>query len=378
MAISPQRFGGSKAPSAVGALRRACILAAVLDTQEPTPYTPLSFIADERQDVLVRELALALLGFYSGESLSATQWRKRGTFQRKEVLKKGGELVSRPLGYSVLTELLTTSRLFDHRALRLTPPESPWLDKTIGMSLSAPIATNDGTTIKIQVLTELGKNFPLTPTLDREGWVYTSLQQATLRRIKELRDQAVASSALFQEDVWFSGLRALVGDSISLIDMTLHQLYYKAKYDPLPGWVFDQSRLNSVAPLKGGRLRAKFGRVFAITGVHASLNREMSAFNRLRHLRNHLQHWDPPCIAFTMEDAARWLNDVVVCATINWRLRQVVRAPPCEPLIALLLSPRARFTAKLPEKPRESQSDSVGYASVIWSDDLHDSGHGVG
>jgi hypothetical protein len=44
---------------------------------------------------------------------------------------------------------------------------------------------------------------------------------------------------------WFLDLRTLVSDTVSLVEITLNQLYLKAEYDPLPGWKFDREKLGN-------------------------------------------------------------------------------------------------------------------------------------
>ena len=42
----------------------------------------------------------------------------------------------------------------------------------------------------------------------------------------------------------FTHLRMLLNECVSIVDITLHQLYFKAEYGPKPaGWTFDPDRL---------------------------------------------------------------------------------------------------------------------------------------
>ena len=43
---------------------------------------------------------------------------------------------------------------------------------------------------------------------------------------------------------WFHDLRMLLNECVSIVDITLHQLYFKAEYGPRPaGWTFDPDKL---------------------------------------------------------------------------------------------------------------------------------------
>ncbi|OIP36501.1 MAG: hypothetical protein AUK47_15030 [Deltaproteobacteria bacterium CG2_30_63_29] len=162
-----------------------------------------------------------------------------------------------------------------------------------------------------------------------------------MHRIRELREALVNNSDEFSSDAWFQNLRSLAGECVSLIDVTLHQLYFKAQHDPLPGWAFDDTKLGE---RHNRRIADKLKWGFLISGNPLNAKEEIAAFDSIRELRNHLQHFDPPCFCFTLErDAVKWLNDALLVGRLAWKIRQQVGAPLSMPLIRLLLAPEAAF-----------------------------------
>jgi hypothetical protein len=151
-----------------------------------------------------------------------------------------------------------------------------------------------------------------------------------------------------------------------LIDITLHQLYFIARYRPLPGWTFDEAKLG---PRRGVRIADKFAWVFKITGRHLDGGREIPDFHVLRRVRNHLQHFDPPVFCCTLEEVAAWLNAALSIARLNWRIRQAMSASLCRGIIRLLLSPPVVFVPMPSPLPRPPVVAGRGYSSTCWPDD---------
>jgi hypothetical protein len=311
---------------------------------------------------------------YTGKTLSPRKWRAMGglsiSFTEKETTKTSNQFT-----FDQLEAHIESTSSFDSKQFGLPAPVCSWLDGSVGVKSAFHFTDGSGESVKFELSTSRGSAFPLKPLLDREGHAYSSVQLATLDRVFQLRRELVEKSDAHDTDEWLWLLKSLVFETTSLLDTTLHQLYYKVVHDPLPAWKGTQASLDKAAPLKGGRLRNKFQWVYAACQRHPCLTNEMRAFNRIRHLRNHMQHWDPPCLCFTLEDAAGWLNDVLLCARMNWNIRVAVGSPPSAPLIALLLAPEVAFVARHPNATRIPQPSDTGYASVIWSYDRSDSGY---
>ncbi|MBK9002204.1 MAG: hypothetical protein IPM35_41320 [Myxococcales bacterium] len=251
---------------------------------------------------------------------------------------------------------------FDYAKLNLTDPACDWLDAQVVASPRFHMVDQAGDTLKFQIPTTIGDKFPIVPLIDREGTAISSPQRAIQTRILALRERLVGQSSSFESDEWFQDLRNLFSECTSLVDVTLHQTYYRAKYNPMTGWAFDAAKLG---PPYGRRLVDKLAWVHAITGRHLNAHEDINGFTRIKNLRNHLQHFDPPCFCFTLEDVATWLNDVKATARLAWKIRLAVGSPLSVPLMQILLAPDVRFVPK-DNRPRQPQPSTVGYASCKW------------
>jgi hypothetical protein len=230
--------------------------------------------------------------------------------------------------------------------------------------LDEPLGFSQTARFHIQKTLPLGPAFPLRPCLDREGRIFASLHDLLLNRLQVLRSRLVEASANFQQDDWFHDLRGYIADCVSLVDVTLHQLYFKAQYDPLPGWKFDAAVLGD---RYGRRLFDKLRWVGQITGRPLDdAGRERATLATTKALRNHMSHFDPPCLCFTLEDAAQWLNNVHDIATLIWKIRTRAGSPLNSRLTALLLAPKVAFVPLDPSLQRAPQSEGVGYASSAF------------
>ena len=230
---------------------------------------------------VVREIAVELMNLYNGQPLSRTRWlkqpRQRFRWWRAEHDEKGHpagrtDHESAPMALTDVERMLDERGTFDWKSLGLYEPSCPWLDPSV--VVSPAFHSFDGTqALTFQVPTTLGARFPLIPAIDREGIAFSSMQRAILARVARLRGAVVDGSDVLSDDSlrWFQDLRALVAECVSLLDVTLHQLYFKAQYDPLPGWSFNAPKLG---PRHGQRLRDKLRWVHAITGQHLNATTE--------------------------------------------------------------------------------------------------------
>jgi len=207
----------------------------------------------------------------------------------------------------------------------------------------------------------LGARFPLTPALDREGAAYTSFQTVLLKRIGALRSKLIETSSAPHTEGWFQDFRNLVGECVALIENTLHQAYFKAEYDPLPGWQFDRVALGE---RHGRRALDKVKWIYQITRNELDADAEIKAFVLIKGLRNHLQHFDPPSFACTWEEMAEWLNAVIGVVRLAWKMRECLGALPSVSMIEVLLQRPVVFRTKDPGRRRLKQPKYVGYGST--------------
>lgn len=251
----------------------------------------------------------------------------------------------------------------------LPPVECEWLDGFTSFAKpDAPIARADGSKFATFAFPmPFGPNFPITPALDREGAVYRSLQAPLMSNVVTLHAQLVAHSdrAPGLDMVWLNGLRTLLNDCVALVDVTLHQLYFMAKHRGAEfGWAFDEQGLGA---RHGMRLKDKLAWVGKITGRPLDNARdEVASLVVLKGLRNHLTHFDPPCFAYTMEDAVNWLDRVPDLGRLLWKMRDKMGAQLTPLLLQLVLLKPVAFVPADSAAPRVPQPPHVGYDSTAW------------
>jgi len=322
---------------------------------------------------VVHQIAVSILNTYAREKRSRTKWLRapplRITWYQETTVpgdvgaRRRVERVSKPIRVERVEEHLEAGR-FDADAFGLPGLFCNWLDPSLQLKLEAPLLLKEGMTTAIAG-TNFGAAFPLRPGLDREGLAISSFQNLSIQKVIEARTALVEKSNMQDLGEWFQALRQYTSEAVSWIDTTLHQLYFKAQYAPLPGWSFDKTRMGS---RHGVRIADKFAWVGRITGKSLNPGSELADFHMIRKLRNHLQHFDPPCFSCTMEEAVRWLNAAQGVGRLNWRIREAIGSPLCPELIRLLLLPDVEFVPKSPEIPRVPQGPHSGYASCMWPD----------
>jgi len=328
------------------------------------------YVSNSPDTETVRELAQQLANYYFNRDWSRRRWAKEPPLVcrwESSVRKSDNTVVvtqhsSPPLHYDDFVKHLTETSSFNFAQLGVPDPLCRWLDSSVMFSPGFCAPSNDGShSLTFQAEPTLGSRFPLIPTLDREGVAYTSFQMVLLKRIRDLRTALIAASGSPEKAEWFQSFRSLVSECVALIENTVHQVYFKAKYDPLPGWKFVPTRL-------GERHRRntmeKLDWVHEITRnpLHAEAGKD--AYKEIKDLRNHLNHFDPPSFACTWEEVAGWLNAVVHVAQLAWKIRRCLSATPAVPLIELLLERPIEFRPKDPGRARLPQAPYAGYAST--------------
>lgn len=326
----------------------------------------LAFEAPKPGRRVVREVVVTLMNGFFHANLSRSRWLK---LQRQPVAwwrqGRNGQRehrTSKPIDLRMIEARLEKG-IVTFEDLDLFDPRCEWLDAAVAAGPQFHFVDQNGETLKLQMTTTLGSSFPLVPRLDREGYAYNSFQLMILRRMGTLRRALVENSDDYVSTDWFQDLRSLVAECVSLIDVTLHQLYFKAAHSPLPGWRFERERLGD---RHARRLKDKLGWVHQITGRSLNADAEVRTLTEIKEIRNHLQHFDPPCFCYTLEDAARWLNAVSDIAALAWKMRTCLGSPLCMPLVELLVSPPVLFVPKDPSRRRLPQGDDVGYGSTRW------------
>ena len=163
---------------------------------------------------------------------------------------------------------------------------------------------------------------------------------------------------------WILDLRTLINDSISLLEITLNQIYIKGKFDLQPGWTFDEEVLGDK---HGRRLMDKIKWIRQISGNNLNIEAERNSLDNLRELRNHFNHFDPPSLVVTIEEATIWLNQIIDIGFIIIKIRKSLSVQISTHLINFILqkeavfNPEPAFTERLP-----LDSEKTGYLSSTW------------
>lgn len=315
----------------------------------------------------MREGAVLLLNHYGAKCLSRSRWLKHPAFTvtttRRDKNGATSSKTSVPLRIAAFEQALGQTGAVPYPEWSLEPPQCPWLDASVQLGRRFYRLGLPAEAVTMVLPLPLGSSFPLRPALDREGMCVSSIQLSLQQRVLQLRTRLVDTSAAFDSLDWIHDLRAFLSDLVSLVDVTLHQLYIKAEYDPLPTWAFCRARLG---PRTGVRLSDKVRWVHEITKRPLDdAASELSVLARVKAVRNHLQHFDPPCFCYSIEDAVGWLNAAPSVAMLALKIRRCIGSPPSFRLLELLVAPTA-----VPSYPRSEerrpQPSTVGYASSTW------------
>ena len=273
------------------------------------------------------------------------------------------------LSLESLSEHMRDNRELDCAAIDLPRIECDWLDGMTAIAKpDAPIATVTGDEYaKFALALPYGDGFPFTPCIDREGVAYRSLQVPIQRNIARLYQHLIDDSHLVvgMDGAWLTDFRMLINECVSAVDVTLHQLYFMAQYQGgALGFRFDEEKLGL---RYGTRLRDKLSWVGRITGRPLDdAEHEVNSFIVLKDLRNHFNHFDPPCVAYTVEDAVSWLNRVPDVGRLLLKIRAKLNAQLNEALIAVIFLSPVRFNPRSSDG-RVPQPTDVGYGSTDWS-----------
>jgi hypothetical protein len=336
-----------------------------------TQYQPIGLASDALALTRVRAAAARLLTSYFGhlgnyEVMTYTRWRRAGWLVLEWLDMKGVRQLSLPFTFDSICAHLKRDGKFVPEELSFPPLISGWLDASIEASHQVQIldADHPGQALKFMYPAAISEKFPVYPLLDREGRAFSSLQLPLLQALVGLRNELVERSAeLFRGTDWLIKFFSFLNLAVAVVENTLHQVYYRAEFEHRAhGWLFDRAKLGETY---GRRIRDKFAWIGAITGRPLNTCREqVERFIALKNVRNHIAHFDPPVLAFTIEDVANWLNCVVDVAFLLAEIRRLLREPLCQPLVECLLLPAVVAVPANPKQPRVPQGLDAGYASV--------------
>lgn len=316
----------------------------------------------------VSAISCHLLNYAFNMKLSASKFRKAGRFQFKWSDNKGKE-TSGTISFEAIVEYIKENRSFDPASFTFPPIQSQWLDSSVHISLPNQLGEDaNGRGVTINLGLPFGEKFPIKPGIDRPGVAMSSFQGSILSNIARLHRNLVETSdkALEIDGLWLNNLRLLFNECVSLLDVTLHQLYFMAEYRGHElGWNFMKDKLGK---RHGVRLSDKLSWIGQITKRPLdNAEKELQSFKILKEVRNHLNHFDPPCFAYTMEDIVSWLNLVPDVGRLMWKIREKLDTQISTQLIAVILLTRVEYVP--PYKAHPPPEHEVGYKSCVWKND---------
>jgi len=313
----------------------------------------------KRQRFVIQEL----MNEYLNKDYSINKLQKIKNFNLKIKDAKNKEWTSKDISFDILDKYMTDKNYFDHKDFDLYEVKCNWLDGNLSIFLDQHMIGSNNESVKLSPSMSLGEKFPLSPTIDREGVMYNSFQNPLIVRIINLRTKLVDNSSDFKSEDWLYDLIALISNCVSIVDITLNQLYIKAEYDPLPGWVFNKENLGE---RYNRRFNDKIKWVHQITGNFIDdANKEQESFNTFREIRNHVQHFDPPCFGFTLEEVTDWLNMVMDIGMYLLKIRKKINSKINNNLIKLILLPKVKFSGRV-LFDRNRLPHEGGYKSTCW------------
>lgn len=91
------------------------------------------------------------------------------------------------------------------------------------------------------------------------------------------------------------------------------------------------------------RLADKINWVYKITNIHINANKELQTLYKFKDIRNHLNHFDPPCFVLNIFQITDWLNEMQEIGILLLRIREAIDEPGSEELYNFLLQPKVTF-----------------------------------
>jgi len=316
----------------------------------------------------IRKLTAYILNHYTKQNISVSKYRKLKPFEFNWTDEKRGQIKG-SLSFNDIFEHIIGSGTFDNSIFNLPRLESPILDSSIDVGLPQPLLSRDGKreTAKLNLPLTLGDNFPISPKLDREGFATSNLQKYVTQNIVNLHKLLVQKShlACSIRNEWFNNFRMMINECVSAIDMQLHKIYLLAEYRGHElGLSFDQEALGV---RHGRRVTDKFNWIVKITGKPLDDARdEVAGFCKIKDLRNHLNHFDPPCFCCTLEDVRNWLNIIPDIGRLLWKIREKFNAQLSAPIVELIMIPKVEFVPLNIADDRPISNEGIGYNTSIW------------
>lgn len=316
----------------------------------------------------VNKIAAYIINHLGNTTYSVSKLKKLGRAKFSWNDNKGN-LHEGSISIEAISSNIRTTRAFNVVEFNLPNINCDWLDSPLAIAKpDAPIISTNGTQfLALALPLPFGNKFPISPCIDREGAVYRSMQTPLQKNILRLFNKLVDEShkVVNLDGVWLNDFRMLLNDCVSIMEVTLHQLYFMAQYRCGDmGWKFDSETLGQ---RENVRRKDKFKWIGKITGRPLNnAKEEVNSFIALKNVRNHLNHFDPPCFAYTVEDTVNWLNIIPDVGRLLWKIREKLKAQLTAQLVEIIMLPYVEFVPRNPDAPRVLQTSEVGYMSSTW------------
>lgn len=265
-------------------------------------------------------------------------------------------------------EQIRTKRTYPNSEYDLPDLKCEWLDSSMQIALPNQLGKDpSGKGITLCLELPYGPTFPIKPAIDRTGIATTSFQGLINRNIVRQFHELITTSHEMLElnHLWLNRFRQLLNDLVSIVDVTLHQLYFMAEYRGTEkGWKFDAAKLGN---RHGTRLKDKLKWIHAITGKALDdAQIELESFKKIKQLRNHFNHFDPPCFAITLPEIVEVLNLVPDIGRLLWKIRSKLGSQLSTQIVEIITLPVAVAKYTDPEAYQGPVPDDVGYGSCLW------------
>ncbi len=337
-------------------------------------YKPLSFDKPIRHEGLARSVIAEWLNYYTDRNWSPAKWQKEKRFLLPYTKEDYATAIIE-IDIEKATSLIQRHKCFPHEELGIPVNlKIPWLDRSGCASLDAlwaPYPDNPLQTDILEIRCTLSESFPLRPAIDREGLLYAPLTTFLHKSIVKSREYLVEySHQMFTFDEnWMQNFFTYFNSCISLVDSICMHVRYMAKYDSMEpkretSLIYDEKALG---PIMARRLIDKIRWIALCTGSQLdNISSELRSLKRIKAVRNHINHFDPPVFSCTAEEVCSWLNDIYDIGNLLWKIRQKLRLPPSRALCAILSVPRVTFVPSVSGQIRPPQKVTSGYATSCW------------
>jgi hypothetical protein len=360
------------------------------------PYPCLAEASTPPDTAATRELAKTLLDQYANQKLSLKRWRKAPHFRISWTDTESKPPVQRQsvlLRLDWLVDHLVKHRRLDHSLLNLCPPEKSqrnWMDADLTLFGHYAPCNQAPESLKIRLPLSLGNVFPVVPAIDREGFATSSPQLHLQRGLLAARNRVIRESPALVPQVIDRDLgqhaQLMIGRTppiaalmefatlfVTIVDITLMQAYYAARYAPNEtGLTFDKNKIGAAT---GRTMDDKLRWVMLLSGNALHAQEELAVFRQMKALRNHLTHFDPPCLAVSIDDVAGWLSNVPALAWLLIKIRLCLGVPVSSPLVEMAMLPPVLAVPRDSHHPRHPLSNDAGYASSTWGREHPHRGH---